>query len=1366
MSDLTVGTAFLQITPSFDGFADSINTQATKVGESAGKLFADAFDEAIAGVGDSIGPSDADSARSGDSAGTSFADAFKARVTAALADLPDAKIGADATEADATIDDIRARLEALSNQRLGIDISDADALAAIDEIKADLDDLSAKSASVNVSTSGVDSAIVELEALKAEADELGSKNPTIRVNVDGAGEATTELKEVEDSSGGASGGLAALAANAGSSAGEVGALGPALLLLGAALVPIAGLAGGALAALPALLAGAGTGVGVLALGFSGITGAISDYDSQQNKAAASTATTAKAAATAANQAISNAETQRNAANSVQSAQEALTNASVNGDRQIQQAQEALGNAQVSAANSVHSAQEQLVSSEQSLTEAEYSEQQAQESLTQARIDATNALINYNDQLADGALNAQQDQINLQQAQAALAAGPTAGSGPGAQAQLVLNVQKAQQAIQDQGDQYAQLQQQAAAANAAGVEGSTQVVNAQHQVDQATQGVATAQQSVADNTTALAQAQASAVQKVSDAQNAVAVAQQSAAQSTADASRALNQALADQSDSLQKIATSAGDDPGGAGASVNQFAADMAKLSPAGQQFVDYFTGTVLPQFDTFKDAIQQALVPGFLTGLQDLQPLFTALQPLFIDTASGIGQFVAQLGQFLGSATGTKEVFAIFQAGLGFFKTISPAVLNLFEALTGGASKTGPILQAMAKVVSDMLNDFAKWVSGGGFEKFLDWLKTNGPSLLTTIENTAKAVGSLITDFGPGGKQLLDWVGGFTKLFDAIQKGNPLFGRLLADIGIGIALGLLLAPVISDVGLVAGAVILLVLGITELITHWRDVWQGIRDVTNDVWHAIDNDVFHPIEDFFTITVPHALSVASGAFTDGFQSIHNIVNTIWHSIDNDVLHPMENFFTQTIPNALQTMSNFFTNIWNDIWNTVKQYADDVQNAVLTALGWIELGWDATWGAIKDGFSGIWDGIKKDATTGIQDVIDILNKIIKGVDFVLNLIPGVPDIPPIPNLDGSTPSFGLAGLSQAETAFQTTHSGGMVGPGGTMTSGPLAADERLIKVQLGEEVLTADDPRHAANFGGTFHEGGIVGVLDDVGSFISGLGGDALNAVGSAVALTAVPAIKAGETAVTAASGPFGGLGRMLVVLTDYLGNAVTGFLGNIGNAVTAKQSANTAKGGGGVIVPNGPATGDLLTMFQDILQGIGAPINGTTIQDLTAWQQQEGGWFGDPDLYNPFNTTLPAGGSHGTNSVGVQSYPTFAAGLAATVSTINQGNMTAIRQALQSSAPLGAFESAVNSSPWGTVFHNGGLVAGSPDQDVLAVLQGGESVLTAPQRAAVLSLGNASNSKSVVINVAGNMDRDTADYLVSELERQLFAHEPV
>jgi hypothetical protein len=88
-------------------------------------------------------------------------------------------------------------------------------------------------------------------------------------------------------------------------------------------------------------------------------------------------------------------------------------------------------------------------------------------------------------------------------------------------------------------------------------------------------------------------------------------------------------------------------------------------------------------------------------------------------------------------------------------------------------------------------------------------------------------------------------------------------------------------------------------------------------------------------------------------------------------------------------------------------------------------------------------------------------------------------------------------------------------------------------------------------------------------------------------------------------------------------------------------------------GEGVALKGAPAA----TWADRILAAIGAPASSANVSSLEDWFDHEGGGGAN----NPLNTTLKTTGSAGSiNSVGVQSYISPAAGIAATAQTLSGG----------------------------------------------------------------------------------------------------------
>src|SRR5581483_7298436 len=180
------------------------------------------------------------------STGGAFADAFKARVNAALRDLPSPKVGLDATELDAELADIRERLDALGNVRVGVDLDAEAASAELDALKARLDELGARSPDINVQVD-VAKASAELAAVQAEVDALGAETATVNVSDGGsAGAVLSDMVSLQQ---------------------VLVGLAPLAIPLGAALS--AGLAGAA-----TTMASVAAGAGVAGLALSGVAGAV------------------------------------------------------------------------------------------------------------------------------------------------------------------------------------------------------------------------------------------------------------------------------------------------------------------------------------------------------------------------------------------------------------------------------------------------------------------------------------------------------------------------------------------------------------------------------------------------------------------------------------------------------------------------------------------------------------------------------------------------------------------------------------------------------------------------------------------------------------------------------------------------------------------------------------------------------------------------------------------------------------------------------------------------------------------------------------------------------------------------------------
>jgi hypothetical protein len=333
------------------------------------------------------------------------------------------------------------------------------------------------------------------------------------------------------------------------------------------------------------------------------------------------------------------------------------------------------------------------------------------------------------------------------------------------------------------------------------------------------------------------------------------------------------------------------------------------LSPAAATFV---TGLqpLIKGFDDLKLVTQQALFSGLDAALPGLQNLFVTIEPFITQAATGIGKFVASLVGIVSSQTGLYEINGIFKAGAGFMGDLAKAALDLVPAFLTIGQEAGPILKDIGKGIESAAKSFAGWVANGGFQRFIEWVQKNGPGIVNVIETLAKAFGKIVVGIAPVGIALFKVIGVVGSFLGELGKLQiftfiPIFGQLL-----------------------------------YLALHWSQVFNAMKAVAETVWQFLENDILHPLADFFTQTIPHALSVFSGAITTGFQSVHDIVNTVWHAIDNDVFIPFVNFFTQTIPHALDTVVGFFSALPGRIISAVGDLAKAAFGTLENVASWVD------------------------------------------------------------------------------------------------------------------------------------------------------------------------------------------------------------------------------------------------------------------------------------------------------------------------------------------------------------------------------------------------------------------------------------------
>jgi phage-related protein len=725
------GSAYIPVRPDMRGFHQAIDREIGQAGERIGRALAEAIRRGL-GRSNPFEPFEEETdrqrrraPRQGEETAGAFAGAFQRRLRNAARNLPRFEVEADTDPAQRAMAELRARMVALSEKTIGVDIDAGAAMAEMAAIEAELQRLRAQSPNIQIQAD-IAGAIAQMEAVRAEAariereratvqidadiaaarsrlaslerelEELRRQDPTVQVQADIAAaelqiqaiqaeiarlETDRANVQVDADTAGANAQLAFTARQARELDGKhvginVGAdIGGALAAIASLRMAIAGLgllAGPQLVAIGAGVAGLAGPLAAAGAGFGGLAAVAAPSLMKISEALKAQDTATKQAAASAGQAQ----------------QRALAQAG---------AQQQLAAAVRQAGYAHQQAVQQVTQAEQQLTQAQQSARQAQEQLTQAAAvaDAEGQLGKARTTLAGLSADPSASAAQKAAAQAAVAAAQQAVDAARqqrkenelARKEAQLAYEQAVQRLREQRLQLKRLQADEAAARKAGVEGSDAV-------RQARQALAAANARVQQSEQALANARANVARVDQQAQDQIASARRAAA------AAALS------------------------GASANAtLGASLAALTPLEQQVMTAWQG-LQAAFTGWAEALQPQVLPLLVQGIELLKGALPLLTPIVVSAAAAVRGLLGQLGEFLQS-----PLFTQFAASLA--RMAGPAItafgqigINLIKTVIGLVNAFAPIGQAFLGVLVQMSDAFARFAislaSSPGFQQFVN----------------------------------------------------------------------------------------------------------------------------------------------------------------------------------------------------------------------------------------------------------------------------------------------------------------------------------------------------------------------------------------------------------------------------------------------------------------------------------------------------------------------------------------------------------------------------------------------------------------------------------------------------------------------
>jgi hypothetical protein len=371
---------------------------------------------------------------------------------------------------------------------------------------------------------------------------------------------------------------------------------------------------------------------------------------------------------------------------------------------------------------------------------------------------------------------------------------------------------------------------------------------------------------------------------------------------------------------------------------------LAGLLPIIGQLAAIFAKTLAPVFKVFASTIK-ALEPVLtIIGkifselaaaiLGDLASAFGALATLLKDIAPSLNILAGALGQVFKILENT-GVFAIL--GDSVEAVVKPLAV-LINTLVRGLA---PVLPLLIRMISTLAGTAIKILVQALLillPILTQLVKDALVPLLPTIRVLVPIINAMAVALGTGLGAVLRVIG------PILAKLAPFILAVVAAIKLWtIAQAILnIALDANPIGLIAVAIAGLIIAITLLATHWKRVWTDVKNWAHDAWQFLTHgwgQVLIPELTAIRVAVEFVRQHWRAAWNDMKQAGLDA----WHFLHNDVFAPIANFVTKTLPGAFRSAVSAIGTAWSAVKAAVRApvawVVDNVIDGLISAFDWI-------------------------------------------------------------------------------------------------------------------------------------------------------------------------------------------------------------------------------------------------------------------------------------------------------------------------------------------------------------------------------------------------------------------------------------------
>ncbi|CCG89826.1 tape measure protein [Pediococcus pentosaceus] len=485
-------------------------------------------------------------------------------------------------------------------------------------------------------------------------------------------------------------------------------------------------------------------------------------------------------------------------------------------------------------------------------------------------------------------------------------------------------------------------------------------------------------------------------------------------------------------------------------------------------------------------------------------------------TAKGIGKGLKWTAKIAYKGA-SKAVSSLWNVTKSTGKLIGKGLKWTADVVTKGASKAVKVLWEGTKSTGKLIGKGLSWTAkiaykgaSKAFSVLGAGIKTLGRSFLSLgkllLTNPIGIVLTAVVALGFAFYEAYKHIKPFREWVNKAFKSVVNFGKGIAKWG-------------SNVGKSIGR------ALGNMSKKWNGFKKSFRKSWNSHWSAMGKS----LRNSWNSSVKNTRNFFNGVGKtwNGFKSwFRKAWNSYWkfvHDFYAGIFKKIAKIFkswTSAIAKTWTGFKNWFGKKWNSMWNGVHNFFYGITkklsktfsnwtSGTMDALGSFgnkfKSGWNGLVNGVKDIFGGLWKDLKGFARDGINDVIDIINKGIDGVDWVINKFGGkkktIGDIGHVHFATGTGMFSGsrnpitkptMAMLNDGNDSPQTGNKEMVVLPNGD--SGIVQGRNTKMMLPAGTEVLNASETAMLMSMQGVTKYAKGTGFFGDIlNSVTSGISG---------------------------------------------------------------------------------------------------------------------------------------------------------------------------------------------------------------------------------------------------------------------------------